>query len=396
MFTMNRNKLSTGEFVIIIALNFSLIAFSIDAILPALPDIASELIPSSPNKTQFIISSFLVGMGIATLFAGPLSDSFGRKKIICIGGTIFLFGTIIAGTANNLEVVLIGRFIQGLGVAGPRVAALAIVRDLYAGRKMAQIMSISMIFFTFVPAVAPMIGALILINFGWRSIFTGFIIFLIIAVGWLLLRQPETLVKNDRVSFAFSRIYKSLIDCFTDKIFVISTILQTLTFSILFASISTIQQVFDISYDKASSFPYWFGLIALISGSGSFINSYLVVKMGMRRLISVGFVIGTGASLCLILFNLFYLIPFSLYFVWQLCVFFMIGLIIGNLNALAMQPMGHIAGLAASIIGSASTIFGVLIAIPIGLSFKNSPDPLIIGTLCLSSLSFLILKLLKE
>ena len=393
---MNRNKLSTGEFVIIIALNFSLIAFSIDAILPALPDIASELIPSSPNKTQFIISSFLVGMGIATLFAGPLSDSFGRKKIICIGGTIFLFGTIIAGTANNLEVVLIGRFIQGLGVAGPRVAALAIVRDLYAGRKMAQIMSISMIFFTFVPAVAPMIGALILINFGWRSIFTGFIIFLIIAVGWLLLRQPETLVKNDRVSFAFSRIYKSLIDCFTDKIFVISTILQTLTFSILFASISTIQQVFDISYDKASSFPYWFGLIALISGSGSFINSYLVVKMGMRRLISVGFVIGTGASLCLILFNLFYLIPFSLYFVWQLCVFFMIGLIIGNLNALAMQPMGHIAGLAASIIGAASTIFGVLIAIPIGLSFKNSPDPLIIGTLCLSSLSFLILKLLKE
>tara|TARA_B110000003_G_C16581238_1_gene508180 strand:+ start:17 stop:1198 length:1182 start_codon:yes stop_codon:yes gene_type:complete len=393
---MNRNKLSTGEFVIIIALNFSLIAFSIDAILPALPDIASELIPSSPNKTQFIISSFLVGMGIATLFAGPLSDSFGRKKIICIGGTIFLFGTIIAGTANNLEVVLIGRFIQGLGVAGPRVAALAIVRDLYAGRKMAQIMSISMIFFTFVPAVAPMIGALILINFGWRSIFTGFIIFLIIAVGWLLLRQPETLVKNDRVSFAFSRIYKSLIDCFTNKIFVISTILQTLTFSILFASISTIQQVFDISYDKASSFPYWFGLIALISGSGSFINSYLVVKMGMRKLISVGFVIGTGASLSLILFNLFYLIPFSLYFVWQLCVFFMIGLIIGNLNALAMQPMGHIAGLAASIIGSASTIFGVLIAIPIGLSFKNSPDPLIIGTLCLSSLSFLILKLLKE
>ena len=393
---MNRNKLSTGEFVIIIALNFSLIAFSIDAILPALPDIASELIPSSPNKTQFIISSFLVGMGIATLFAGPLSDSFGRKKIICIGGILFLFGTVTAGTANNLEVVLIGRFIQGLGVAGPRVAALAIVRDLYAGRKMAQIMSISMIFFTFVPAVAPMIGALILINFGWRSIFTGFIIFLIIAVGWLLLRQPETLVKNDRVSFAFSRIYKSLIDCFTDKIFVISTILQTLTFSILFASISTIQQVFDISYDKASSFPYWFGLIALISGSGSFINSYLVVKMGMRSLISVGFMIGIGASLCLILFNLYYLIPFPLYFVWQLCVFFMIGLIIGNLNALAMQPMGHIAGLAASIIGSASTIFGVLIAIPIGLSFKNSPDPLIIGTLCLSSLSFLILKLLKE
>lgn len=393
---MNSNRLSTGEFVIIVALNFSLIAFSIDALLPALPDIASELVPLSPNKTQFIISSFLLGMGIATLFTGPLSDSFGRKKIIFVGGIIFLFGTVLASIANNLEIVLLGRFIQGLGVAGPRVVTLAIVRDLYAGRRMAQIMSISMIFFTFVPAVAPMIGALLLLNFGWRSIFTGFIVFLIIAVGWLLLRQPETLMIKNRVSFTFTRIYNSFLDCFSNKVFVISTILQTLTFSILFASISTIQQIFDITYDKALSFPYWFGLIALISGSGSFINSYLVVQMGMRKLINLGFIIGIGSSLFLILVNIFYLIPFPLYFVWQLSVFFMIGLIIGNLNAMAMQPMGHIAGLAASIIGSASTIFGVVIAIPIGLSFKNTPDPLIIGILCLSSLSFLILKLLKE
>lgn len=393
---MNSNRLSTGEFVIIVALNFSLIAFSIDALLPALPDIASELVPLSPNKTQFIISSFLLGMGIATLFTGPLSDSFGRKKIIFVGGIIFLFGTVLASIANNLEIVLLGRFIQGLGVAGPRVVTLAIVRDLYAGRRMAQIMSISMIFFTFVPAVAPMIGALLLLNFGWRSIFTGFIVFLIIAVGWLLLRQTETLMIKNRVSFTFTRIYNSFLDCFSNKVFVISTILQTLTFSILFASISTIQQIFDITYDKALSFPYWFGLIALISGSGSFINSYLVVQMGMRKLINLGFIIGIGSSLFLILVNIFYLIPFPLYFVWQLSVFFMIGLIIGNLNAMAMQPMGHIAGLAASIIGSASTIFGVVIAIPIGLSFKNTPDPLIIGILCLSSLSFLILKLLKE
>ena len=393
---MNSNRLSTGEFVIIIALNFSLIAFSIDALLPALPDIASELVPLSPNKTQFIISSFLIGMGIATLFTGPLSDSFGRKKIIFVGGIIFLLGTVLASTANNLEIVLLGRFIQGLGVAGPRVVTLAIVRDLYAGRRMAQIMSISMIFFTFVPAVAPMIGALLLLNFGWRSIFTGFIVFLIIAVGWLLLRQPETLMIKNRVSFTFTRIYNSFLDCFSNKVFVISTILQTLTFSTLFASISTIQQIFDITYDKALSFPYWFGLIALISGSGSLINSYLVVEMGMRKLINLGFMIGIGSSLFLILVNIFYLIPFPLYFVWQLSVFFMIGLIIGNLNAMAMQPMGHIAGLAASIIGSASTIFGVVIAIPIGLSFKNTPDPLIIGILCLSSLSFLILKLLKE
>lgn len=393
---MNTQKLSTPEFVIIVAMNFSLIAFSIDALLPALPNIASEIISSSPNKIQFIISSFIMGMGLATLFTGPLSDSFGRKKIILLGGIIFLTGAIIAGLAKSLEMILLGRFIQGLGVAGPRVVTLAIVRDLYKGREMAKIMSISMMFFTLVPAIAPMLGALILLYFGWRSIFVAFIIFLIISVGWLLIRQPETLQKVERVPFTFSKIFLSLIDCFSNKAFVISTILQTLTFAILFASISTIQQIFDITYNKGFSFPYWFGLIALISGTGSFINSYLVVKMGMTKLISLGFLIGIGSSFCLICVGEFYFIPFYFYFLWQLSIFFMIGLIIGNLNALAMQPMGHIAGLAASIIGSVSTIFGVALSIPIGLSFTDTPEPLIFGSLCLSLISFFILKLLKE
>ncbi len=393
---MNNQKLSTPEFVVIVAMNFSLIALSIDALLPALPNIASEIIPSSPNKTQFIISSFIMGMGLATLFTGPLSDSFGRKKIILLGGIIFLIGAIIAGSAKSLEIILLGRFIQGLGVAGPRVVTLAIVRDLYKGRKMAKIMSISMMFFTLVPAIAPMLGALMLLYFGWRSIFVAFVIFLIISVGWLLIRQPETLQKMERVPFTFTKIFLSLIDCFSNKTFIISTILQTLTFAILFASISTIQQIFDITYNKGFSFPYWFGLIALISGTGSFINSYLVVKIGMIKLISLGFLIGIGSSFCLLCVGLFYFIPFYFYFLWQLSIFFMIGLIIGNLNALAMQPMGHIAGLAASIIGSASTIFGVALSIPIGLSFTDTPEPLIFGSLCLSLISFFILNLLKE
>ena len=377
-------------------MNFSLIALSIDALLPALPIIASDIIPSSPSKTQFIISSFIMGMGLATLFTGPLSDSFGRKKIILLGGIIFLIGAIIAGLAKSLEMILLGRFIQGLGVAGPRVVALAIVRDLYKGRKMAKIMSISMMFFTLVPAIAPMFGALILLYFGWRSIFVAFIIFLIISVGWLLIRQPETLQKVERVPFTFSKIFLSFIDCFSNKAFVIAVTLQTLTFAILFSSIITIQQIFDVTYNKSSSFPYWFGLMALISGTGSFINSYLVIKVGMTNLISLGFLIGIGSSFCLICIGVFSFIPFYFYFLWQLSIFFMIGLIIGNLNALAMQPMGHIAGLAASIIGSVSTIFGVALSIPIGQSFTDTPEPLIFGSLCLSLLSFFILKLLRE
>jgi len=383
-------KLSTFEFIIIIAINFSAIAFSIDAILPALPEISAVMSPTSPNKTQLVISSFVIGMGIATLFTGPLSDSFGRKNIIFFGGVIYITGALIASYSKTLEIMLLGRFIQGIGVAGPRIVALAIVRDLYEGRRMAQIVSIAMIVFTLVPAVAPMLGALIVSNFGWRSIFIAFILFSIVSIGWLLVRQEETLKPEHRVKFTFLNLTNSIKECFSNKIFITSTCLQAFAFGSLFASLSTIQQIFDITYNKNDSFPEWFALIALISGLASFANSFFVVKIGMRKLIEIGFLIGIIFSLCLITFSFISSIPFLLYFIWQSSVFFMIGLMIGNLNALAMQPMGHIAGLAASIIGSISTIIGVMLAIPIGLSFDGTPTPLILGSFILSFLGLLL------
>ena len=383
-------KLSTFEFIIIIAINFSAIAFSIDAILPALPEISAVMSPTSPNKTQLVISSFVIGMGIATLFTGPLSDSFGRKKIIFFGGVIYITGALIASYSKTLEIMLLGRFIQGIGVAGPRIVALAIVRDLYEGRRMAQIVSIAMIVFTLVPAVAPMLGALIVSNFGWRSIFIAFILFSIVSIGWLLIRQEETLKPEHRVKFTFLNLTNSIKECFSNKIFITSTCLQAFAFGSLFASLSTIQQIFDTTYNKNDSFPEWFALIALISGLASFANSFFVVKVGMRKLIEIGFLIGIIFSLFLITFSFISSIPFLLYFIWQSSVFFMIGLMIGNLNALAMQPMGHIAGLAASIIGSISTIIGVMLAIPIGLSFDGTPTPLILGSFMLSFLGLLL------
>ena len=383
-------KLSTFEFIIIIAINFSAIAFSIDAILPALPEISAVMSPTSPNKTQLVISSFVIGMGIATLFTGPLSDSFGRKKIIFFGGVIYITGALIASYSKTLEIMLLGRFIQGIGVAGPRIVALAIVRDLYEGRRMAQIVSIAMIVFTLVPAVAPMLGALIVSNFGWRSIFIAFILFSIVSIGWLLIRQEETLKPEHRVKFTFLNLTNSIKECFSNKIFITSTCLQAFAFGSLFASLSTIQQIFDTTYNKNDSFPEWFALIALISGLASFANSFFVVKVGMRKLIEIGFLIGIIFSLFLITFSFISSIPFLLYFIWQSSVFFMIGLMIGNLNALAMQPMGHIAGLAASIIGSISTIIGVMLAIPIGLSFDGTPTPLILGSFILSFLGLLL------
>jgi DHA1 family bicyclomycin/chloramphenicol resistance-like MFS transporter len=177
---------------------FATVAFSIDAMLPALPEIAAELTPEDANRAQLILTSFVLGMGIGTLVAGPLSDALGRKRVILMGAALYLLGAGLALIAPSLEMILLARVIQGIGAAGPRVVSLAMIRDLYSGRAMAQIVSYAMLIFTLFPAVAPLIGAAIIAGFGWRAIFVAFLIFSLVSVGWLTLRQPETLAPEAR------------------------------------------------------------------------------------------------------------------------------------------------------------------------------------------------------
>ena len=171
---MNRptRRLSQPEFIAMIAAAMALTAFSIDSMLPALPEIAQALTPDGPNRAQLVLTSFVLGMGIGTIFTGPLSDSFGRKPVILGGALLYVIGATLAGQAESLETMLASRIIQGLGVAGPRVVAIAIVRDLYQGRPMASIMSYAMMIFTLVPAVAPLLGSYIIVSFGWRAVFS--------------------------------------------------------------------------------------------------------------------------------------------------------------------------------------------------------------------------------
>jgi predicted DsbA family dithiol-disulfide isomerase len=191
--TPQPKRLSRGEFIALMGTIFATVAFSIDAMLPALPEIAAELTPEDANRAQLILTSFVLGMGIGTLVVGPISDALGRKRVILMGAALYLLGASLALIAPSLEMILLARVIQGLGAAGPRVVSLAMIRDLYAGRAMAQIVSYAMLIFTLFPAVAPLIGAAIIAGFGWRAIFVAFLIFSVVSVGWLTLRQPETL-----------------------------------------------------------------------------------------------------------------------------------------------------------------------------------------------------------
>jgi DHA1 family bicyclomycin/chloramphenicol resistance-like MFS transporter len=396
-----QRPVSQVEFVALMAMLFATIAISIDAMLPALPDIAATLTPDAPNAAQLVVTSFVFGMGIGTLFAGPLSDRFGRKRIIMLGSGLYALAALACYFAPTLEVLLAARVIQGIGAAGPRTVSIAMIRDLFKGREMARIMSFAMMIFTAVPAIAPLMGQGIIAIADWHAIFLAYIAFSGLTMLWLGLRQPETLPLTSRRSLRPADLLAALRELGHHPIVIVSTLLQALTLAALFATLSSIQPIFEVVHDRAETFPLWFAVIAVASMSGSVLNSRIVMSLGMRRVVRGTYV----AQLLLTLLTLALLgsgamtgdAAFAVQLVWCVGLFAMMGLTIGNLNALAMEPMGHVAGLAASVISSLATVGSVLLAIPVGLAFDGTALPLLIGVAVLIGIALVLsLKALGE
>ncbi|MBM7069684.1 multidrug effflux MFS transporter [Actibacterium sp. 188UL27-1] len=367
------------------AMLFAIIAFSIDAMLPAMPSIATELSPEAPNRALLIVTSFVLGMGIGTLFTGPLSDAFGRKRVILGGALLYCVGAFLASVAGSLELLLAARIIQGLGAAGPRVVALAVVRDLYDGRRMARIMSLVFIVFSLVPAAAPALGQVIIWGTGWRGIFGAFILFAILAMIWMSLRLPETLPKAKRRSFSGAQLWAGLVEVLGNRTVRLSVLVQGLCLTMLFSVLSGTQPIFDQTYGAGETFPLWFAMIALLAASASIVNATLVERMGMRFMVTATLigqiVISTTA---LILWNwagVGAALSFAVFLIWTLSIFFQAGLTLGNINAIALEPMGHIAGMASSVLGAVSTVIAVALAAPISQAFDGTATPIAAGTL---------------
>ncbi|MFV0491572.1 MAG: multidrug effflux MFS transporter [Pseudorhodobacter sp.] len=395
---MAEKRLSQPEFIALVAMLFATIAFTIDAMLPALPDIAAELTPDNPNQAQLILTSFVLGMGGGTLIVGPLSDRFGRKGVIVLSSLLYCIAGLLAWVAPTLETLLVARILQGVGAAGPRVVSLAMVRDLYKGREMARIMSFAMMIFTLFPAVAPLLGSLFIQSFGWRSIFIVFLLFCLVVTVWLIIRQPETLAIERRRTLDFPSLWGAFSEVMTTRIVLVSILIQSMILGALFATLSSIQPIFDATFGRADSFPLWFALIALIAGTSSILNATLVGRWGMRRLVVLALLCQIALSAFMAVMNEFALWPepliFPAFLIWLTGVFGMMGLTMGNLNALALEPLGHIAGMASSVIGALATILAVLIAAPLGLAFDGTTLPLMIGVAVLTGLAFLLMRLI--
>lgn len=367
------------EFVAMLALLFSTVAFSTDAMLPMMAGMGRELSAADPARIQLVITVFVAGLGLGTFIAGPMSDALGRKPMILTGIAIYMAAAALAARADSLEVLLLARFLQGLGAAGPRVVSQAMVRDLYAGRQMARVMSIAMALFVLVPAVAPLIGAWIGGAFGWRAIFWSFLLFGSVSALWLGLRQPETLPPARRRPLSVRPLLAALAEVLGHARVRLYLAALTCSFAAMFTWISSIALIFDESFGRADQFPMWFAVVALISAPAALMNAQLVVRLGMQRLVIAGLTAQVVSSAVMAVALVSGVAGFWGFLVFMVIQFFTVASIFGNLNALALEPMGHVAGMAASVMGGVSTLAAALIATPIARAFDGTPLPLALG-----------------
>ncbi len=381
------------EFIIMMASLMSIVAISIDAALPALGVIGADLQVVNPNHPQLVISCLFLGMMIGQLFAGPLSDALGRRRVLFIGLNIYLLGTIICYFSNSLEMILFGRVVQGIGVAGPYITSVAVVRDKYSGRDMAKIMSMVMMIFIMVPAIAPSIGIAILHVASWRGIFVLYVFYAIALLIWLNYRLPETLAPENRIPFNFKNFAHGFGEIIKNRITVCYTICMGITFGSLIGYLNSSQQIFQVQFGAGEMFAVYFGGLALVIGFASLFNSRIVQKLGMRYICKRAMLGMTLASLVFLAVNYTVAeVQLWMFLAYMAVMFFCFGTMFGNLNAIAMEPMGHIAGIASAIIGASSSIISMILGTIIGQLYDNTLLPMTIGFAILGmiSLSFMM------
>jgi MFS transporter, DHA1 family, multidrug resistance protein len=367
--------LSRPEFIALVAALMALNALAIDVMLPALPYMGEALGISHENERQFVISAYMLGFGLAQLVFGPLTDRFGRRGPLLVGLAIYLACAFAATFAPSFAVLLTLRFVQGLGAAGTRVIAVAVVRDRYSGREMAEIMSLTFMVFMAVPIIAPGVGQILLLTGPWQTIFI-FMAGLAAAITlWAYLRLPETLRAENRRPLSLRAVLDGFRIVFTHRIAFCYGLAGMFLFAALFGFISASQQIFVDVYGLGPYFPVAFAIMAGTMAVAQFVNARIVSRFGMRRLSHFALLVYLVAgSLWLILavmgpvslplfFGLFLLIQVA--FGWQA----------SNMNSLSMEPLGAVAGTAASVFGFMQTVGGAVLGTVIGQQFDGSLVP---------------------
>lgn len=393
---MPKKKLSQFEFIALMACLMSVVAMSIDALLPALDIIGKSIGTANNSENQLLIIMMFLGLGVGTLIFGPISDSFGRKPIVYLGFGIFIIASVICIFAQSLDMMIAGRILQGIGLSAPRTISIAMVRDTYSGDYMARIMSFITVIFLLVPIIAPALGKFTLDYYNWQAIFY-IQLFMAVAVSWWFWkRQPETLHQEHRIKLTKAIFIDGNRELFKHRQTIGYTLISGFIMGSFMVYLSTSQQIFQQQYQLIDEFPLIFASLAISVGIATLLNGTLVLKYGMEKLVTIALFAFFGISLLYIV--LFYnsnnpsISILLLFFGLQ---FFAIGFLFGNLRALAMQPIGHIAGIGAAITGFISTIMAVPISTYIGKFVSNTTLPIFVGFLICSILSLIVLIIIK-
>ncbi|MFT6268106.1 MAG: DHA1 family bicyclomycin/chloramphenicol resistance-like MFS transporter [Alphaproteobacteria bacterium] len=388
-------RLPLVEFILLMAFLTSLVALSIDAMLPALDQIGAELNSTSTQQTYLIVSIFFAGMAAGQIFFGPFADARGRRLTILVGLIIFLAGTVVCYFASTIETLLIGRLIQAFGVSGPRIASMALIRDLYVGDAMARVMSFTTVIFILVPMIAPLMGQVVMAHFGWRHIFTVFAIVASISALWFFSRQKETLPRANRVKFSFRQFGRSVKWLIQQPAVMGPAVGMGFIFGAFLAYLSGSQTIFQDIYDTGEYFPLLFAVLAFAIGAASLFNGIMVVRLGMLKLVGFAVVMTVVFGVLLTAISILYagIPPLWLFISVMFFGFFFLGVLFGNLNSLAMVPVGHMAGVGAAFVGSFTSILAVPIATFINIFLSDTIAPIAYGFLVFGTLTYFAVKL---
>ncbi|MCP4879708.1 MAG: multidrug effflux MFS transporter [Gammaproteobacteria bacterium] len=368
------------EFIFLIASLMSMVALAIDAVLPALGFMATDFAVST-SQIQFILTGLFAGFALGQLLYGPLSDRIGRLPGIYAGMLVFAAGCGIVLTAESLEVAVLGRVLQGIGASGPRIIVTAIVRDCFEGRVMARVMSFATTVFMIVPIMAPMVGQVILWYAPWQYIFVMYIVLAALLSFWTWLRLNETLDPANQRSIHPKALWKALVSVLKNRVAAGYTVVSGMVFGGFLGYLSSSQVLFQGIYGVGDAFPLYFSLLILPNVVSSLLNARLVMRWGMYRLVQCSNIIVLVFSVCLYAYASTFdgVPPLMSMMAFFFVIFAGLGFQFGNLHALAMEPLGKLAGMGASVVGSGSTIISIPFGVVVGMSVTTTIIPLTLG-----------------
>nr|WP_047167986.1 multidrug effflux MFS transporter [Sphingomonas sp. Y57] len=379
-----------GEFVALMASLMAVNALGIDIMLPALGRIGAELGLSVENHQQLVVSVYIGAFGLGQLVHGPLADRFGRRPLLLGTMGIYALMSFIAAHAGSFELLLVARALQGFVAASTRVLSISIVRDCYAGRRMARVTSLCFMVFLAVPVFAPTLGELILLVAPWHWIFYLLGAFSLFVALWAALRLPETLAPERRRSIAIASILDATRTTLRDRLSLGYALASAVIYGGLVGFLSSSQQIFAHSFHAPELFAPGFAAIAVMMGIAALLNSRIVERLG-TRLVShsalIAMIVLSLVRLGVVLSGQETVLVFALF---QGSTMFLFGLTGSNFSAMAMERVGHIAGTASSIQGFMQSLIGTLIGIAIGQTFSGTTLPLALGFLLGSSAALLI------